>query len=100
MEINHRADPDGRFEWISLYNHSGQRGLALHQPVPIPSIEISLMPRKPVQAVRCLQADRELPINKHDDGRVTVTVPRLDLYEIVVFQFGEENSDPRQETSL
>ena len=91
VEINHRADPQGRFQWISLYNHSGQRDIALHAPVPIKSIEISLMPPKPVELVRCLHADRGLPIKRHDDGRVTVTVPRLDLYEIVVFQLGEDS---------
>jgi len=92
VEVNHRADPRGRFEWISLYNHSGQRGIALHGPIPIASIEVSLMPLKPVRAVRCLRADCELPLTRHADGRVAVTVPRLELYEIVVFQFGDEPS--------
>jgi hypothetical protein len=91
VEINHRADPEGRYQWISLYNHSGQRGIALHAPVPIASIEISLMPPKPVQVVRCLQADRRLPIKRHGNGRLSVTVPRLELCEIVVFQFGEDS---------
>ena len=89
VEINHRADPEGRFQWISLYNHTGQRGAALHQPVPVTSIEVSLMPPKPVETVRCLRPNRELPIERSDDGRVNVTVPRLDLYEVVVFQFEE-----------
>jgi len=34
----------------------------------------------------------EFNIYQPGDGRVTVTVPRLELYEIVVFEFGEESS--------
>jgi hypothetical protein len=90
VEINHRADPDGRFEWVSLYNHSGQRGQALHEPIPVSAIEVSLAPAKPVQAVRCLRTGQELTVEKQDGGRIHVVLPRLELFEIVVFQYGDD----------
>ena len=86
VEITHRADRNGRFEWISLYNHSGQRGDALHVPVPISSIQIRFIPSQPVRAVRLLKARRELAFDAQGD-RVTVQLPPLDQYEIVVLEY-------------
>ncbi len=87
VEINQRACRRGRFDWISLYNHTGQRGKAIHMPIPIAGIRISFKPRKPVRAVRLLSADRELKFTKQDDGRIAVALPPLKHYEIVVFEY-------------
>jgi hypothetical protein len=87
VEVNHRADPNGRFEWISLYNHSGQRGNALHEPIPIGGIGIRFMPKEPVRSVRLLRADREWTFTKQDDGRIALALPPLKHYEIVVFEY-------------
>ena len=86
VEIAHRADRDGRFEWIGLYNHSGQRGSALHAPVAMADIRVRFKPQKAVQRVRLLRAGRELEFTRQDDHIVTV-VPRLDHYEIIVFEY-------------
>ena len=45
------------------------------------------MPEKPVRSVRCLLADQSLDITKQPGGRVAVTVPELNRYEIVVFEY-------------
>ncbi len=87
VQINQRADRAGRFEWISLYNHTGQRGKALHMPIPIAGIRIDFMPRKPLKAVRLLHGDKKLTFTKRDDGRIMVVLPPLDHYEIVVFEY-------------
>jgi hypothetical protein len=87
VEVNHRADPGGRFEWISLYNHSGQRGSALHEPIPIAGIGIRFMPKEPVRSVRLLRADRECTFTAKDDGPIALTLPPLEHYEIVVFEY-------------
>jgi len=34
VEVTHRQDKNSRFEWVALYNHSGQRENALHRPHP------------------------------------------------------------------
>ena len=86
VEVTHRADEDGRFEWVALFNHSGQQGKAIHAPVPIRDIAIDLKPQKKVKAVRLLHAGTELPLRR-EGGRVTVTVPQLDHYEVVLFEY-------------
>ncbi len=87
VEINQRVDGQGQFEWISLFSHYGQRGIALHIPPPISDIRISFMPRKPVRAVHLLRADQELTFTKRDDDRITIELPPLNHYEIVVFDY-------------
>ena len=87
VEVTHRAGQNGKFEWISLFNHSGQRGIALHQPVPISGIHIDLKSQKSVKSVRLLKAGRELDFKKSPDNRVHVIVPQLDHYEIVLFEY-------------
>jgi hypothetical protein len=87
VEINQRADQHGRFEWISLYNHTGQRGNALHMPIPIAGIRIDFRPKKPPKAVRLLHGNKKLTFTKRDDGRITVVLPPLDHFEIVVFEY-------------
>ena len=40
-----------------------------------------------IQAVRLLRADQQLTFTTRDDGRITVVLPPLDHYEMVVFQY-------------
>lgn len=87
VEVAHRTGQDGKFEWISLFNHTGQRGIALHKPVPISGIHIDLKPQKSVKSVRLLKAGRELDFKTDPDSRVHVIVPQLDHYEIVLFEY-------------
>ena len=92
VEINQRAHRNGDFEWISLYNHTGQRGKALHMPVPISGVRVDFKPRKPVTAVRLLRAGQQLTPTKRDDGRITVVLPPLDHYEMVVFEYQDDRT--------
>ena len=87
VEINQRAGQHDTFEWISLYNHSGQRGNALHMPIPIDNIRISFWPRKPIRTVRLLQADQELTFTTRNDGRIAILLPPLNHFEIVLFEY-------------
>jgi len=88
VEVTHRQGTDGTFEWVALFNHSGQQGKVLHRPVPIRDIAINLRPSKEVKAVRLLHAGTELPLRR-ENGRVTVAVPELNHYEIVLFKYAE-----------
>lgn len=90
VEINHRAGENGRFEWISLYNHSGHRGNAIHAPLPMTGLKVSFAPRAAVHAVRLLKAGAELEPERDGDGRLLVTVPRLDHYEVLLVQYADE----------
>jgi hypothetical protein len=87
VEVTHRAGRNEKFEWVGLFNHSGQRGKALHQPLPITGIDIELKPAKPVKSVRLLKAERELDFKTSKDGRIHVQVPQLDHYEVVLFEY-------------
>ena len=85
VEINHRAARDGRFEWVSLYNHTGARGSAIHAPTPVRGIEVQLRTSKSVNAVRSLATGKDLEAEQRD-GVVSVKLGQLDHYDIVVFQ--------------
>jgi hypothetical protein len=88
VEVTHRAGENGRFEWVALFNLSGQRGNALHAPVPMQRIRIDLEPRKRIKTVRLLRADTELPFSKRSD-RIEATIPQLDHYEVVLFEYAD-----------
>ncbi len=87
VEATHRRDSKGRFEWVALYNHSGQREDALHPPIPMRDITIRFQPAKPLKVVRLLKDTRELDFAAGNDGWVSLTVPELNHYEIVLFEY-------------
>ncbi len=89
VEVTHRLASDGRFEWVALFNHSGQQGKVLHRPVPIRNIKIDLKPHRKVKAVRLLQAGSTRGSSQGGDGRILVTVPELGHYEVVLFEYAE-----------
>jgi hypothetical protein len=85
VEVGHRAAPDGRFEWVGLMNHTGHNEAAIHAPVPITDVKLRLRPLRPVRSVRLLKAGEEARFSAAD-GRVEVVVPKLDRYEVVLFE--------------
>jgi hypothetical protein len=90
VEINQRAGRRGKFEWISLYNHTGQRGNAMHVPVPISGIRVDFKPRNTVRAVRLLGTSQELTFARRNNGRIAIALPPLNHYEIVLFEYQGE----------
>ena len=95
VEVTHRAGQDGTFEWVALFNHSGQQGKALHPPVPVAGITIGLRPRREVKSVRLLRGNRPLAFTPESNGRISVVVPQLDHYEVVLFEYAPPESSPR-----
>jgi len=100
VEVTHRLDKNDKFEWVALYNHSGQRDNALHRPIPIHNIMINLQPAKSVKAVRLLKnikqprtsqrsaaSQSRIGFSTASNGSVLVTVPVLKHYEIVLFEY-------------
>lgn len=85
VEMNHRIDPAGGFEWVSLYNHSGEMDQFLGAPVPLRDLRVTLRPRVPVQTARLLRSGQLLPLTSEPDGSVNCTVPELGAYDIVLF---------------
>jgi len=108
VEVSRQVSIDGGFEWVGLVNHSGQNGTAFHKPIPISGIRVRLKARRGVRRVRLLR-DPSLPVSawpSHDgrepkageylkfsvvkDGWVECVVPRLERFEIVLFEYGNK----------
>jgi hypothetical protein len=87
VEMNHRADRAGKFEWVSLYNHSGQLDKVIGAPVPIRDVKVEITPASPVNRARMLKSGESLPLKTGAKGTVTCTVPVLDAYDVVLFEY-------------
>jgi len=86
VELNHRGDPAGKFEWISLYNHSGEMDKFLGTPVPIRDLRFTLTTTLPVKSARLLRSGQLLPLTAGPGRTFTCTVPELGAYDVVLFQ--------------
>ena len=88
VEVTHRRDPNGEFEWIALYNHSGRLENSFHPPLPIQDIQLSLQAGdKKVQSVKSLKNGRTIPFTTKKNGRIETTLSRLDCYDIVLVTY-------------
>ena len=85
VEIRHRAAEDG--EWIGLFNLSGQKDGVMFEPVPMRDIRFTLDTRRPVREVRLLKAQESLAFSQDAAGRVSLTVPELCGYEVILFEY-------------
>jgi hypothetical protein len=86
VEVSHRAARDGTFEWVGLFNHSGQLNNALHSPVPVDRIGVTVAPARPVKSVRLLSTGKKLRISE-DGDRISLTVPTLEHYDVVLLEY-------------
>ncbi|HEY3416216.1 MAG TPA: alpha-amylase family protein, partial [Armatimonadota bacterium] len=78
---------DGRYI-VHVVNYHGCRRAtthveALERPVPLHDVQLTLRVPK-VQSVTLARAGQPLPFTV-EDGAVTVTIPRVDIHELVVF---------------
>jgi hypothetical protein len=87
VELTHRADRGGRFEWLSLYNHSGQLDRVLGSPLPIHDVTVRIKPRLPVKSARLLKAGQPLPLTAPAEGVIEGVVSVLNAYEIVLLEY-------------
>jgi hypothetical protein len=73
--------------------HAGRRASghveALEAPVPLHDVTVRLLRAPPTTRVHLARAQVDLPFQA-GAGRVTVTVPRVDAHELVVFESGPE----------
>ncbi|MHC4074327.1 MAG: beta-galactosidase trimerization domain-containing protein, partial [Planctomycetota bacterium] len=87
VEATHRQDPDGRFEWVALYNHSGRLENSFHPPIPIDNIRISLKDSRPIRKVTSLTDHNELIQTRTSSVETQIVLPRLDVFEIVLVEY-------------
>lgn len=70
---------------IQLVNNSGHFGTSYYDPIPIRNAQVELPLEHRPASVKSLMADRN--VNYHwENGRLTVTVPELGVYEAVVVE--------------
>ncbi|MHC4120371.1 MAG: alpha-amylase family protein, partial [Planctomycetota bacterium] len=86
VEATHRQDPEGSFEWIALYNHSGRLENSFHPPIPIDNVRIGLRPSGSVKRVTSLTDRKELTWTEGKYG-AQVALPRLGVFEIVLVEY-------------
>jgi hypothetical protein len=91
IEVTSRRDLDGKFEWISLYNHSGHLANAFHPPIPVRDVAINLKSDRPIRKVSTLVAGERLESAQDKTGAVEITVPEVEMYEIVLVEYEPGN---------
>jgi len=89
IEATHRKDPKGQFEWIALYNHSGRLENSFHPPIPIENIRISLKTSRPIKRITSLTDRRRLKPTHKSSGEIQVALPRLNVFEIILVEYGD-----------
>ena len=87
VEATHRHDPEGQFEWIAFYNHSGRLENSFHPPIPIENVRISLKTSCPIKRVISLTNHKELARTGTSSGQMQIILPRLGVFEIVLVEY-------------
>jgi hypothetical protein len=87
--ISHRRDPQGRFEWIGLQNHSGHLVTSIHKPIPISHIKVQLKSQSKVKRVSSLTNNATLTPRELAPGHMEVVLPRLEESEMVLVEYAD-----------
>lgn len=87
VEATHRRDPEGRFEWVALYNHTGRLENSFHRPIPIANIRLSLKPARRIEKAISLTSGAVLARTESREGEVDIFLPRLDVFDVVLVEY-------------
>ena len=87
VEVSHRRDPEGAFEWVGLLNHSGHLVTSIHAPIPISQLKVSLRTKNQVKGVRSLTDGATLDHTESSPGQIEVVLPQLNVFEIVLVEY-------------
>jgi len=87
VEATHRQDPQERFEWIALYNHSGRLENSFHPPIPIDDIQINLKTLRPIRRVTSLIDCKELTQASKLSTETQIVLPKLGVFEIILVEY-------------
>ena len=87
LEMSHRLDKNGSYEWFGLVNHSGQLGNVFYEPVSLPEFTISFKPVKEVERVSLLGSDKSVQFRTVKGGDVMMRLEGLDFYDILLVEY-------------
>jgi hypothetical protein len=87
LEATHRRDIKGRFEWVSLYNHSGRLENSFHAPIPIDDIKINLETSRPIKRITSLTNRDPLKSTSNSSNEIQIILSRLNVFEVVLVEY-------------
>ena len=87
VEVTHRCDPAGQFEWIALYNHSGRLENSFHPPIPISNVRLSLQTSRPIKRITSLTDGARLARADKSTSEMQDALPRLDVFDVVLVEY-------------
>ncbi len=87
VEVTHRRDPQNRFEWVALLNHSGHLAASIHQPIPLRQLTVRLATERPVKRIRSLTNSFTLTPREIGPDTIEVVLPQLNVFEIVLLEY-------------
>ena len=87
VEVTHRRDPQHRFEWVALLNHSGHLATSIHEPIPITHLKVQLESERRVKRIRSLTNNSTLTPRDIGPGKIEIVLPRLNVFEIVLLEY-------------
>jgi len=86
VEVVWRSQNDGRRKLLHLVNFTGEMTRPITRVLPALNVPVTLPKGELATKAFTLMRPQALPISKDKEGRVRVTVPRVDEYEVVVFE--------------
>lgn len=84
LEVSVRASVDEAVTTVHLVNHGGDFEQPLETPVELRDLVVRLRDDAALTSARALMGERELPVARVD-GYLEVTLPRMSVYEAIVF---------------
>ncbi|WP_020614853.1 alpha-amylase family protein [Paenibacillus daejeonensis] len=94
IELAAYRSRDESRELVHLVNHSGQLGTAFHAPIPIHEVSCTLTTNRKPLRVHTLRGQQDLEFTYSGEGKgegpLSFTVPKVELFETVVLDYGRE----------
>jgi hypothetical protein len=87
VELASHIQKDGKWQLVSLVNHSGQLGTGFFEPLTIYDIPVRLKVDRPVTGVKALYGGMSLNFHVDNGSELSFTLPRLELFETIVIEF-------------
>ncbi len=88
VEVSHRRDPQRRFEWVAFLNHSGHLATSIHEPIPLQYLKVQLEADRRINRISSLTNNATLTPRDIAPGHVEIVLPRLNVFEIVLVEYG------------
>jgi len=86
VEVVWRSQQQGRRKLLHLVNFTGEMTRPITRVLPVRNAVVTLPAGESFSKARTLVEPRALSLSKDDKGRLRVTVPSINEYEVVVFE--------------